>query len=118
MGRTRAADPEREAQCDVVRLWARRYGEQYVTTAQLIDLPELAQVLAGLAGMEARKLELKGAAAVLRNMVGLVRLGYKVHRIKGQAHHASRWRLENLEGEIRQELPDVDVPEFRDDPVL
>ena len=114
MGRTQAADPEREAQCDVVRIWARRFGEQYVTTAQLIEQPMLDEALAGLAGIETRKLEVKSATAALRNMVGLLRLGFKVHRVKGHAHHASRWRLENIEGEIDQELPAVDAPEFAD----
>lgn len=117
MGRTQAADPEREAQCDVVRIWAQRYGEQFVTTKQLIDLPLLAETLAGLAGVDTRNLELKGAAAALRNMVGLARLGFKVQRVKGQAHHASRWRLENVGGEIDQELPTVEAPEFAEDPL-
>jgi Bifunctional DNA primase/polymerase, N-terminal len=117
MGRTQAADPEREAQCDVVRIWAQRYGDQYVTTSQLIDLPLLTEALAGLAGVDTRKLEVKGAAAALRNMVGLARLGFKVLRVKGQAHHASRWRLENLAGEIDQELPTIDASEFADDPI-
>jgi Bifunctional DNA primase/polymerase, N-terminal len=117
MGRTQAADPEREAQCDVVRIWAQRYGEQFVTTKQLIDLPLLTEALAGLAGVDTRNLELKGAAAALRNMVGLARLGFKVQRVKGQAHHASRWRLENVGGEIDQELPSVEAPEFAEDPL-
>ena len=117
MGRTQAADPEREAQCDVVRNWARQYGEQFVTTAQLIHLPMLDEALAGLAGVETRKLEVKGAAAALRNMVGVVRLGFKIHRVKGHAHHASRWRLENVAGEIEQELPTEGAPEFADDPL-
>jgi len=116
MGRTQAADPEREAQCDVIRAWAKRYGEEFVTTKQLIDLPELAEALAGLAGVDTHKLELKGAAAALRNMVGLLRLGYKVHRVKGHARHASRWRLENIDGEVDQE-PTVDASEFADDPL-
>jgi RepB DNA-primase from phage plasmid len=115
MGRTQAADPEREAQCDVVRIWAQRYGEEYVTTTQLIEVPTLDEALAGLAGVETRKLEVKGAAAALRNMVGLARLGYKVHRVKGHARHASKWRLENVAGEIEQELPIVEAPEFADD---
>ena len=59
---------------------------------------------------------MKRAAAAFRNMVGLVRLGYKVHRVKGHARHASRWRLENIEGEVDQE-PTVDASEFADDPV-
>ena len=118
MGRTQAADPEREAQCDVVRIWARRFGEEYVTTAQLIEQPMLDAALAGLAGVDTRKLEVKAATAALRNMVGLLRLGFKVHRVKGHAHHASRWRLENIEGEIDQELPTVDASEFADDLVL
>jgi hypothetical protein len=116
MGRTQAADPEREAQCDVVRAWAKRYGQEFVTTRQLIDLPELVEALAALAGVDTYKLELKGAAAALRNMVGLVRLGYKVHRVKGHAHHASRWRLENIDGDIDQEVPTADAPGFADDP--
>jgi hypothetical protein len=116
-GRTQAADPEREAQRDVIRAWAKRYGEEFVTTKQLIDLPQLPEALAGLAGIDTHKLELKGAAASLRNMVGLVRLGYKVHRVKEQAHHASHWRLENIEGEIEQELPTVEAPEFAADPL-
>ena len=77
----------------------------------------LAEAFAGLAGIDTRKLELKGAAAALRNMVGLARLGFKVQRVKGQAHHASRWRLENVEGEIDQELPTAEAPEFADDPL-
>jgi len=117
MGRTQAADPEREAQCDVIRAWAQRHGEQYVTTAQLIDAPAVAEALAELAGVEVRKLELKGAAAALRNLVGLNRLGFKVRRVKGHARHASKWRLENIDGEIEQELPTVDAPEFADDPL-
>lgn len=50
-------------------------------------------------------------------MVGLARLGFKVQRVKGQAHHASRWRLENVGGEIDQELPTVETPEFAEDPL-
>ena len=99
----------------MVRIWAQRYGEQFVTTKQLIELPLLVEALAGLAGTDTRKLELKGAAAALRNMVGLVRLGFKVHRVKGQARHASRWRLENLGSEIEEELPTVEAPEIADD---
>jgi putative DNA primase/helicase len=118
MGRTQAADPEREAQCDVVRAWAQRYGEEFVTTKQLIDQQQVREALAELAGIDAHKLEVKAAAAALRNMVGLMRLGYKVHRVKGQAHHASKWRLENVAGEIDQELPTVDGSEFADDPLL
>ena len=92
MGRTQAADPEREAQCDVVRIWARRFGEQYITTARLIEQPMLAQTIAGLAGVETRKLEVKGAAAALRNMVGLVRLGFKNSACQGTG--ASRFAME------------------------
>jgi hypothetical protein len=101
----------------VVRAWAQRYGQEFVTTKQLLDLPQLVEALAGLAGTDTHKLELKGAAAALRNMVGLVRLGYKVQRVKGHAHHASRWRLEDIEGAIDQELPTVDASEFADDPL-
>src|SRR5262249_29193499 len=72
MSLTQAADPERETQCEVVRLWARRFGDQYVTTTQLIADPMLAEALATLAGIETRKLEVKGAAAALRKMVGLL----------------------------------------------
>ena len=115
MRRTQAADPEREAQCDVVRIWARKFGGQYVTTAELIGEPMLAEALAGLAGVDTRKLEVKAAAAALRKLVGLLRLGFKVHRIEGRAHHASKWRLENVAGEVAQELPTVHAPEFDDD---
>jgi hypothetical protein len=115
VGRTQAADPEREAQCDVVRGWAQQYAEEYVTTAQLIGVPAIAEAVAGLAGVEVRKLELKGAAATLRSLVGLNRLGFKVHRVKGHARHASKWRLENVAGEIVQE-PTVEATDFRDDP--
>ena len=77
-----------------MRAWAKRFGEEFVTTKQLIDLPELAEALAGLAGVDTHKLELKGAAAALRNMVGLLRLGYKVHRVKGKrvTLRAGGWR--------------------------
>jgi len=115
MVRTQAADPEREAQCDVVRVWAQKFGEQFVTTAQLIELHELREALSGLAGVETYRLEAKSAAAVLRNMVGLNRLGFKIHRVKGQAHHASKWRLENVAGEIGQELPNTEAPGLADD---
>jgi hypothetical protein len=117
MGRTQAADPQREAQSDVMRLWAQRFGERYVTTKQLIELPALAEALAGLAGVETRKLEVRSAAAALRNMVGLLRLGFKVHRVDGKARHASKWRLENVSGEIEQALPIVEAPELTCDPL-
>lgn len=118
MGRTQAADPERESQGDVVRIWAKKFGEQFVTTTQLIELPSLGEALASLAGVETRKLEVKSAAAALRKMVGLKRFGFKVHRIKGQAHHASKWRLENVSGDVEPTLPVVEAPEFADDPLV
>jgi hypothetical protein len=115
MGRTQAADPEREAQGDVVRAWAQKYGEQYVTTTQLIEMPLLAEAIASLAGVETRKLEVKSAAAALRKMVGLKRFGFKIHRIKGQAHRASKWRLQNVAGEVEQELLNTEAPGLADD---
>jgi hypothetical protein len=94
MSRAQAADPVREVQSDVVRAWAKRFGEEWVTAQELIAEPRIGAIIAGVKGIEAHRLTHKTAVPFLRDMIGVARLGFKVQSIKGDDKHPGRWRLQ------------------------
>ena len=93
MSRAQAADPVREVQSDVVRAWAKQFGEEWLTAQQLISETRIATVIAGVNGIEAQRLTYKTAVPFLRDLIGVPRLGFKVETIKGDDKHPGRWRL-------------------------
>ena len=93
MSRAQSADPKREVQSDVVRAWAKRFGEQWVTAQELIGETRIATVIAGTNGIETQRLTYKTAVPFLRDLIGVPRLGFKVECMKGDNKHPGRWRL-------------------------
>ena len=93
MSRAQADDPVREVQNDVVRAWAKQFGEEWATAQQLISETRIATVIAGVNGIETHRLTYKTAVPFLRGLIGVPRLGFKVESIKGDDKHPGRWRL-------------------------
>jgi hypothetical protein len=130
MSRAQAADPVREVQSDVVRAWAKRFGEQWVTAQELISETRIATVIAGVNGIEKNRLTYKTAVPFVRGMIGVARLGFKVQSIKGDDKHPARWRLraavaanvadvepDDVEPELEQwEIDARAAADFADDP--
>jgi hypothetical protein len=118
--RAQAADPVREIHNDVVRAWARAFGEKWVTVNEPIGEHDIAKIIAGAKGIEAHKLTFKTAVPFLREMIGLPRLGFKVEMIAGDKYHPARWRLKARAGAVEmgqedQEAAERAAADFADD---
>jgi hypothetical protein len=79
---------------DVVRAWAKAFGDQWVDVHKLIGNAIIAAHIAGYSGMEPHRLTYKTATPFLRDLIGIPRLGFKVEHVPGDGHHRpARWRL-------------------------
>jgi hypothetical protein len=92
--RAKTTDPHREVQEDVVRAWAKAFGDQWLEVHKLIGNPTVAGFIAGFYGMEQHRLTYKTATPFFRDLIGIPRLGFKVEHQPGDGNHRpARWRL-------------------------
>ncbi len=92
--RAKTTDPHREVQEDVVRAWAKVFGDQWLEVHKLIGNPAIAGFIAGFYGIESHRLTYKTATPFFRDLIGIPRLGFKVEHQPGDGNHRpARWRL-------------------------
>ena len=92
--RAKTTDPHREVQEDVVRAWAKAFGDQWLEVHKLIGKPAIAGFIAGFYGIELHRLTYKTATPFFRDLIGIPRLGFKVEHQPGDGNHRpARWRL-------------------------
>ena len=92
--RSQATDPQREVQEDVVRVWAKEFGDAWIEVHKLIGNPTLRNHIAGFLGIDGSRLTFKTATPFLRDLIGIPRLGFKVEHMPGDGNHRpARWRL-------------------------
>jgi hypothetical protein len=92
--RAKTTDPHREVQEDVVRAWAKGFGDQWLEVHKLIGNTAIAGFIAGFYGIESHRLTYKTATPFFRDLIGIPRLGFKVEHQPGDGNHRpARWRL-------------------------
>ena len=92
--RAKTTDPHREVQEDVVRAWAKAFGDRWVEVHKLIGNTIIAGHIAGYNDVTLDRLTYQTATPFLRNLIGIPRLGFKVEHMTGDGHHRpARWRL-------------------------
>ena len=92
--RAKVTDPHREVQEDVVRAWAKAFGDQWVDVHKLIGNAAIGKFIAGFIGTDLHRLDYKTATPFLRGLIGIPRLGFKVEHQPGDSNHRpARWRL-------------------------
>ncbi len=92
--RAKVTDPHREVQEDVVRAWAKTFGAEWVEVHKIIKHPVIAGFIAGYQGIKPDNLTYRTATPFLRDLIGVVRLGFKVEHQPGDGNHRpARWRL-------------------------
>lgn len=92
--RAKTTDPQREAQEDVVRAWAKDFGAQWKATPELLAAPNITTHIAGFLGISKDRLTAQSATPFLRGLIGVPRLGFRVEHVEGDgSHRPARWRL-------------------------
>jgi hypothetical protein len=91
--RVKADDPIRDAQADVLRVWARYLGESEQTTAGVLGHLDVQKAIAEARGVDAARLTKDAAVKYLKGMVGIELLGYKLVRSTDPHDKMLRWRL-------------------------
>jgi hypothetical protein len=92
--RAKTTDPQREVQEDVVRAWAKSFGDRWLEVHKLIGNAVIAGHIAGFIDVRVDNLTFKNATPFLRALVGIPCLGFKVEHQPGDGNHRpARWRL-------------------------
>lgn len=116
--RSQGTDPERELQNSVVRAWAAAFGEKWITVPELISRDTVGALIAGAVNVPKDKLSWQKAEPFIRTLEGVVRLGLRAERIKGDHHNPTRWRLATVSEHTAPLAPEPDAAEdFSADPV-
>jgi hypothetical protein len=92
--RAKVSDPLREVQEDVIRAWAKAYGDAWLEVGKLINSPTISALLTGWLDVRKGGLDFKTATPFFRELIGVPRLGFKVEHMAGDGNHRpARWRL-------------------------
>ena len=97
---------------------AAAFGERWITVPELISRDTVGALIAGAVNVPKDKLSWQKAEPFIRTLEGVVRLGLRAERIKGDHHNPTRWRLATVSEHTAPLAPEPDAAEdFSADPV-
>jgi Primase C terminal 2 (PriCT-2) len=91
--RSKADDPQEEAQREVMRTWARYLGEDEVTTSVVLGHATIRKAIADARATPENKLTNDSAVRYLKGMVGIKLVGYKLARWIDPSDEVTRWKV-------------------------